>query len=285
MKKSLKKSLKFPCAGFTYVELVVALSISAIVLTAAVMAYGTITRMSVVSIRNEVIRLPSAAQLNNFYSLTNSDLSVPRAPNYGTLAQAEALKERLYQDVSSAAAVFLLGRDGLNTVRSQSNAVSGDVRTNMTPAGFRALLPNAADFSATATNVIQTTNSSLYILNASTSTNQLSIRCIYETDFVSITSPPGIYASVRRYDGSALTDYYHVFYPQTNNTFRPLGYVFNRASANVTVQSPFSLVWWPDPSVSRLPNTLGTGSSARTGYTNMASHTSFFFVLPMFPPL
>jgi len=284
MKKSLKKSRRLPVAGFSYVELVVALSISAIVLTAAVMAYGTITGMSVVSIRNEIIRLPAAAQFN-FYSLTNNDISVPRAPNYGTLAQAEALKERLYQDVSSAAAVFLLGRDGLNTVRSQSNAVSGDVRTNMTPAGFRALLPNAADFSATATNVIQTTNSSLYILNASSSTNQLSIRCIYETDFVSITSPPGIYASVRRYDGSTLTDYYHVFYPQTNNTFRPLGYVFNRTSANITVQKPFSLAWWPDPSVPRLPNTIGSGSSARTGYTNMANHTSFFFALPMFPPL
>lgn len=284
MKKSLKKSLKLVGAGFTYVELVVALSISAIVLTAAVMSYGTITGMSVVSIRNEIIRLPSAAQFN-FYSLTNNNISVPRAPNYGTLAQAEALRERLYQDVSSAAAVFLLGRDGLNTERSQSNAISIDMRTNMTPAAFRALLPNAAEFSATATNVIQTTNSSLYVLNASTSTNQLSIRCIYETDFVPITSPAGIYASVRRYDGNTLTDYYHVFYPQTNNTFRPLGYVFNQASTNVTVQNPFSLVWWPDPSVPRLPVSIGSGSSARTGYTNMANHTSFFFALPMFPPL
>lgn len=284
MKKSLKKSLKLVGAGFTYVELVVALSISAIVLTAAVMSYGTITGMSVVSIRNEIIRLPSAAQFN-FYSLTNNNISVPRAPNYGTLAQAEALRERLYRDVSSAAAVFLLGRDGLNTERSQSNAISIDMRTNMTPAAFRALLPNSAEFSATATNVIQTTNSSLYVLNASTTNSQLSIRCIYETDFVPITSPPGIYASVRRYDGNTLTDYYHVFYPQTNNTFRPLGYVFNQVSTNVTVQNPFSLVWWPDPSVPRLPVSAGSGSSARTGYTNMANHTSFFFALPMFPPL
>jgi len=289
MKKSLKKSLKFPCAGFTYVELVVALSIAAIVLTAAVMAYGTISGTRVVSIRSEVIRLASSTA-TNLYVSTNRLISVPVAPNYGSLLQAETMRERLYQDISTATANFLLGRDGLNTYRVEQLGIdfTNDGRRMLTPMAFRQVLPNANDYSATATNALQTVNSTLYVLNASTTNGFLVVRSTYETDFILMTEEPqGVYATVRRYEGFELTDYYHVFYPQTNTnlSFRPLGYVFNRGTVNdVSVDKPFYLMWWPDPSSPRLPDSSGSGQD-RAGYTNMANQTPFFFVIPAFPAL
>jgi hypothetical protein len=266
------------------VELVVALSIAAIVLTAAVLAFGTISGTKLVSIRSENISLGSTT-LTNYFASTNSPLSVPRAPNYGAMAQAELMRNRLHEDLSSAVAAFLLGRDGLNSFRPTTIEFTNDGRTILTPMAFRAILPNAADFSTSATNALQTVNSSLYLMDASTTNSILRVRCIYETDFLPIASPPGVYVSVRRYRGFQLTDYYHVFYPDQTNTFRPLGYVYNTGTVNgVEVKKPFYLLWWPDPMAARLPDAT-SGGQARAGYTNMANQTSLSFVIPAFPDL
>jgi len=273
---------QFP--GFTYVELIVAISIAAGVLTAAVMAFGTISGTKIVSIRSENITLGTSV-LTNFFASTNPLISVPQAPNYGALAQAEIMRERLHQDLSSSVASFLLGRDGLNSTRVETITFTNDGRTIMTPMAFRGLLTNSSDFSSSATNALQTVNSSLYILNASTTNDTLRIRCVYETDFVPIASPLGVYASVRRYQGVQLTDYYHIFYPGQTNTFRPAGYVFNRGTVNgVNVSRPFYLLWWPDPLARLLPS-VTSGGQARAGYTNMANQTPYFFVIPAFPAL
>ena len=195
------------------------------------------------------------------------------------------MRERLNSDVSAAAATFLLGRDGLNSYRQETITFTNDGRTILTPQTFRSLLTNSSDFSSTTTNAVQTVNSSLYILNASTTNNTLRIRCIYETDFVPIASPLGVYASVRRYEGFRLTDYYHIFYPDQTNTFRPAGYIYGTGTVNsVTITRPFYLQWWPDPLATFLPP-VTSGGQTRAGYTNMANQTPYFFVIPAFPAL
>lgn len=285
--------------GFSFVELVVALSIGAVVVVVAVIAYGAILRNGLPSIRNEDVTVPSGVLLN-FYGLNSSLISVSRAPNFTAAAAAEDLRNRFHEDVSSAVAVFCLGRDGRNTVHPTNLFLSdtNDVRTWTGPANFKALLTNNSDDFTTNTNyALKGSNLSIYIIGPSTTlgratntTTNLVVRAIYDADLITNTTPPGVYASVRRYVGSTNTAFYHVFYGSdyrtVTNTFWPLAYYYPKGTVNgVTNARPFYLVWWPDPSCSVLPPAAPTNTNTRDAYTNMGGQSSFSFVVPVFPGL
>lgn len=289
----------------TFVELVVALSIGAVILTVSVLSYrailgGTIGR----SIREDV-QMPSGA-MAGFYGTNANYVSVSRAPSYSAAAMAESLRERFQQDVSTAVAVFCLGRSDRSSIRptTLTMATNFDARTLTTPEMFRSFLGSAVSGASTLfqpfTGVSTNTGLSTFILNTSTNQSQVNVRAIYETDFVTTSSPAGIYASVRRYQGSVCTDYYHVFYPSGSGSFPVQAAYFERdalAFSGVNdldrnkraLHRPFYFLWWPDPAkpwlASDLPTEVINSSEPRAGYAGMADRTSFFFVVPAFPAL
>jgi len=291
----MRKNPNREISAFTFVELVVALAVGAIVVLVAVLAYGTIFRNSLPSIQDEDVVFQDNT-LQVFYGLDTNTLSVSRAPNFTAAAMAEDMRNHFHDDIASAVAVFCLGRDGTNTLHPVSIPISltNDVRAWTGRANFNALLANSNAFTnslSSASNAIKGANLSVYILEPSTDTTHLTVRAVYDTDLVTNTTPRGVYASVKRYEGSTLTGYYHVFYTSDNwtvtNTIWPLACYYPRNSANCTNARPFYLVWWPDPASARMPPlpNANPGTNLRAGYTNMGGQSSFSFVVPAFPAL
>ncbi len=279
-------------SAFTFVEMVVALAIGAGVLVVAVLAYGAIFRSGLPSLRDEEVQIPAATMLN-FYGTNTTSLAVSRAPNLTAAAMAESLGQRFREDVSKAVAVYCLGRDGLNSLHPAVVLLSetNDVRTWTDRNNFRALLPNSNTFTTNTNAAIRGSNLSIYLLGPSTNMSQIPVLAVYDADLVTNTTPAGVYASVRRYEGSTFTDFYHVFYTSdrstVTNSFWPLACYYPRNSANCTNARPFYLVWWPDPASSRLPPaTNGSpGTNVRAAYTNMGGQSTLSFVIPAFPAL
>jgi Prokaryotic N-terminal methylation motif len=288
--------------GFTFVEMVVAMSIGATVIMVAVLAYGAIARNGP-SRRQSNITLTNAVA---FYGTANNIIAVSEAPSFAAAAMAESMRERLISDIASASAVCCLGRNkpnpsGLrvtNLALSTNLAVSGMV----TPENFRTNLiePIQNAYVAYRGATTNSTNLSMYILGYSGNTTNVLVKAIYETDLVSLSSPPGVYASVRRYVGPMMTDYYHVFYPGQANNFSPLAAFFDQSSLGSSgtpsidryrqaAGRPFYFVWWPDPARKNLASSYGpeslTNSDPRWDYSGMDGATSLFFVIPAFPPL
>lgn len=302
-----------PSKGFTLVELLVAMAVGSMLIAAAVIGYATISQSATRGGRVDV-RM-AASTLEALYGPGNYGDYVTLAPNPNYLQGVEArrLKDRLLSDVSSASAVFCLGRNQRVALTGRTNALLVpaflDFRTNATPEAFRNFLTNttalnaATVFAGAQNGALTQSNCSIFVLGGlqtglvSTNT-RLNVLATYEVDFVSTTDPSGTFASVRRYAGTnALpTDYYHVFYPGEQNAgtaaFRPLGVYFARSNTTgatfpVSPNHPFTFVWWPDPLVTTLSNSSGvtlTGS-VRTNYAAMAGRTSLFFALPVFPGL
>ena len=297
-------------SGFTYVEIVVAMVIGAAVIMVAVMSYGAISRNGP-SRRQSNVTLTNASSLYNMTNTSATLIAVSEAPSFAAAAMAESMRERLLNDISSASAVCCLGRNKQNPSGLRTNSLAlptnFDVRGMVTPENFRTNLvePLQNAYVAYTGATTNSTNLSIYILGYSGNTNNVIVKAIYETDMVSLTNnPPGVYASVRRWSGTnmVVTDYYHVFYPGQTNNFSPLAVFFDQStnylgsSGNATTDRyrqaagrPFYFVWWPDPArkslaSSYLRETLTT-TNPRYGYTNMPGATSFFFVIPAFPPL
>lgn len=288
-------------AGFTFVELVVAMCIGAGVIMVAVLAYGAISRNGP-SRHQANVRLTNAASL---YTTTNTLIAVSEAPSFAAASMAESMRERLLRDISSASSVCCLSRNKANAtglrVTNLALPTNFDERQMVTPENFRTNLiepvPNVYTAYSGATTA---TNLSIYILGNSGSTTNVLVNAIYETDFVNTADPPGVYASVRRYVGTTMTDYYHVFYPGQTNDFSPLAVFFEKESLGTTGTAaidryrkaenrPFYFVWWPDPARKNLssdyqPETLDATNS-RFIYSGMSGATSLFFVIPAFPPL
>jgi hypothetical protein len=291
-----------PTSGFTFIEILVALCIGAAVMMAGIMAYSSIVVYGPSRAKSLNVAI-TAAVFQNFYGANFADVSVSPAPDFTASAMAESMREKLYSDVSSSIAVFSLGRNVRSTadMRAATLAIATnfDAHTLISPEDFRVILdPGAAVFTAYS-GAMTATNSSTYILARSTNSSAVTVRAIYETDMLTTTSPAGVYASVRRYEGASLTDYYHVFYPGEANTFQPLAVFFDRearatgVAANDTYKKaanrPFYFLWWPDPTVATLenrntPETLLT-TEPRAEYSPMSAKTSFFFVIPAFPAL
>ena len=289
-------------AGFTFVEMLVAICIGAIAIAAAAVAFNSIVvhgPKRTVAVNVDI----GAGTFNSFYGENQTSIAASQAPDYAAAAMAESLREWFSSDVSSAIAVFSLGRNGLSSavMRPSTLAVATnfDARTLNSPEAFRAFFDPGATVFSPYTGASAATNASTYILGRSTNSATVAVRAIYETDFVTTTDPPGVYASVRRYEGATLTGYYHVFYPGQTNSFSPLAAYFERealvsgVAANdvfkKAARRPFYFLWWPDPAVPTLDYRGQTetidANQPRATYYQMGSKTSFFFVVPAFPPL
>jgi len=290
--------------GFTFVEILVAVAIFAVTITAGVIAYQSISSQAEWTGGSIDVTLPSGVSAN-FYGLANNIVAVNMAPSLGEVLRSESMRELLYEDLSSSIAAFCLARNGINDFRPSTITVGVgfDPRTNMGPAAFRTLLGSGGDaftdYNGAATNL---TNTTLFILEATTNAATTRVRAIYEADFNQAISPPGTYASVRRYVQGTLTTFYHVFYSGTNtHNFAPPVVYFDRAirpdSGTQAVDRylraqdmPFYFLWWPDPSNRRFyqtisTNNMPTGLQPRAGYWQMADRSSYFFVIPALPAL
>ncbi len=152
-------------------------------------------------------------------------------------------------------------------------------------------------------------NASIFLLQASGSNSELWIRAVYEIDYVNLpmnandaSAPdvPCVFASVRRYVDSTLTHYYDVVYREASiHDVGPACVHFERSERAVYTESgvdpfkkaanqPFYMIWWPDPAVQRLVGTAaGTYSSSdpQSAYAKHEGQSSYFFIVPQFPPL
>jgi len=303
-KKKSRSSLPKPSAraGFTFVELMVALVIGAGVIMVAVMAYGAISSNGP-SRRMDNIDLGTNSM--PLYGTNFTNLGVSEAPSYAAAAMAESMRERLLGDIASASAVCCLARNQPNSTRPTNLLLptNFDVRGMVTPDNFRTnLIDTNQSISASYTGAATNANLSIYILGYSGNSTNVLVKAIYETDFVNLTnSPAGVYASVRRWVGFTMTDYYHVFYPtppassSQRTKISPLAVFFdqpsntNNSPFNQASNRPFYFVWWPDPARKYLASTYasesGSLTNTRAAYRDMAGATSFFFVIPVFPPL
>jgi prepilin-type N-terminal cleavage/methylation domain-containing protein len=302
-----KRNLKAR-SGFSLVELLVAASIGAVVIAAAVIGFSVISGASTRGGRIDA-QLPGSTHAN-FYGAAASYVTLWPNPSYAEAAKARLLRDKLMEDVSCGTAVFCLGRNGSGGVRPASIAFDAglDFRDFATPAGFRQFLidrgvASASVFTEDQSGRLETSNATIFVLGGLDSqnieagqTNSIAMVATYEIDFVTTTSPAGIYASVRRYDpdnAAVPTDSYHAFYPGEANGsdgFRPLAVHFGRqglgSSYDIAPNHPFTFIWWPDPLVSRLGGAsipAEGGSPLRASYANMAGRTSLFSVLATFP--
>lgn len=315
------KSSRQRCAGFSAAELLVAMAIGAVIIGAAAVAYGTVARSQPRVGSSAVVTLDST-RLQNFYNLNQATIQATIAPNYGSLARAEVMRERFLNDCLSATAVFPLARTGINTYRPFQitfNPATDTFPDN--PLRFRELLVAkglvaASVFVSTRNYNTTATNASIFVLGYSPDTGVINVTAVYEVDISKTTSPAGFYASVRRHanngSGATLTAYYDVFYPpsdplswsSTTDGFTPLWVSFERQARRdlsppettdierfkLAREKPFYLIWWPDPAARslgqyRASNTSYAPTDPRRAYNHMAARTSFMFTVPVFPAL
>lgn len=271
-------------AGFTAAEMVVATAIVAVVIGSAALAYGTLTRNQRQFTSVTTIRLPSSSMRSNFYPGQSSSTSVTTfvAPNFGSLARAEIMREKFMADVTQSIAVFCLYRNNnvLNTIRPLTIPAPTDGVTLDTPEAFRQFLISKVSgasgvFTQSYRNFGTTANFSIFILGYSANASTIPVLAIYDLDMVQATDPNapstviGTYAALRRYVGSSLTAYYDVFYrkPVTEGPFTameesfvPPVVAFERRSrlavseGSTTIdrfkkaaEQPFYFIFWPDP--------------------------------------
>lgn len=299
--------------GFTLVEFLLALAIGAGVIAAGAIAYGTITKSMGRSASYEKVQL-TAGVLNAFYgddefAAGATEVGAYFAPSYGRAAMANVVRGRLLDDVGGATAVFCLSRAGQTTSSQRPSSIplnpNYDARRLDSPNAFlthlEVAVPATASVFSAYRGAATAQNLSIFVLEPSHDVKALAVRAIYEVDFVAATEPPGIYATVRRYQGGVCSNFYDVFYPASAGTveFLPVVASFERIARLATNEGandlfkvagnrPFSMVWWPDPAADTLKvETAMTFDSTepRSAYQAMTGRTSFFLVLPLFPAL
>jgi len=256
--------------GFTAVELLLVLALSAIVIGSVVVSAGTLIR-SQPRVASLVSVPLGADRILSFYGSTASTRETPTAPHYGMAALAEELREQFNTDIISATAVFCLPRDSHNTWRPSTipyNPVQhGELDT---PQKFLAHIITAASVSPTlyrdyrnplnTSASIPSANASIFILGFSKVENQLKVLALYDIDLVRFTAtgqPQGFHASVKRYTDDPLgTAYplafaggYEIFYPPSvpnataatqwsSDSFTPLFITFERATRRAYRETP-----------------------------------------------
>lgn len=220
--------------GFTSVELLLVLALSAVILGGAVVSYGTIVR-SQPSVSSIVAVPLGQTYTQNFYGVLSDTVNTAMAPQYGALSLAEELREQFLTDILSATAVYCLPRDGMNTWRPSVIAYDSTNDGELdTPQKFRAHIIAHASVSSTlyrdyrnplndGTAIPQ--NASIFVLGYSKYAGYLKVNAIYDIDLIRFTGtnqPNGIYASVKRYADATVSltpstltymGGYDVFYP------------------------------------------------------------------------
>jgi prepilin-type N-terminal cleavage/methylation domain-containing protein len=343
-------ALPVPCSmqrsrqrGFSLTELVVVAGLAAVVFSTAALAFRTITvHQKRSTAYQEVIVGPAISKA--FYDNPTGKLDVYTTPNYGMTARAEIMRNEFWNDVAHASAVYCLPRPRITV--SVTSDVADKVRgvnylhpltLDVTPASgvapfagtsidhpnaFRQLLLAASPVDSAAnpfpfTNdyrgvpAANDVNGSVFIMQMSNTENALTVRAVYDIDFLDIADPAqSTYASVKRFVGNTLTHFYDVLFSgpgadQTPPNFGPTFACFERSvrraypeSGGIAAQAnafkragdrPFYYIWWPDPATPRLagiPTTTAyTASDARSYYSKHENQTSWLFTVPMFPPL
>jgi hypothetical protein len=308
-------------SGFTAAEMLVATAIAAVIFGAAALAFSTVTRGQRQFTQTANVRLPTGA-LSNFYNVSGTNTATYIAPNFGSVARAESLREKFIADTAQAIGVYCLYRanNTWNTIRPSTIDSPAYGVVLDTPEAFRTYL--AAEIPASSTvftsyrNVGTTPNVSIFILGYSATAATIPVLAVYDMDLVQATNPNGTgtvigtYASVRRYVAGALTAYYDIVYPTAagqTESWTPPVVAFERRSRlavvegattidrfKVAAEQPFYFIFWPDPAEESLavplnatPSSTLNGSYATTdprrAYNHMAGRTSFMFTIPMFP--
>ena len=318
---------RFRRGGFSVTEVLVTISLSSIFFTAAALVFQNISANQKVLSTIETIQLgattaESEAVIQNLYGLTSqSTIQVYSAPNFGRAALADNLAENFYDDVAAASGVFVLARNGLNTMRptllDYDEATIGPLDS---PEAFRSvLLANDATAAAvfveyqgatshafdptTGAAITDPDDLSVFIISPFTA-SQVSIVAVYDLDLIPVTN--GTYAAVRRYQADLVTAYYDVLFESgTGDAFSPLAVFFSRrglapTETNTTKsrfmvaeEHPFYLMWWPDPAMRTLanpthatpPNPSAPVGSAVWDYYRMGGRTRYLFTFPAFPAL
>lgn len=295
------------CSGFTLPELLVAGVLAASFFTAAALIYQNITaNRNHVHSYQEVV-FPSTNLLDNYYGLVQNRIFAYGAPSYGRAAMAEGLRDRFWEDVERASGVFCLSRVSQENDIHPTEVVlplstrGTDIDTH---GAFLELLidsdPSAALTFTAFRNLCTTPSGSVFIVQPSLVEDRLSIRAIYDIDLVEPSSPSGVYASVRRYVGGTLTNYYDTFFADVSAaSFGPLFTVFEKESRlnypetsadkfKVAKDMPFFFMWWPDPALPAWNETAGftlSDSDPRSGYLDMGVRTGLFFTVPVYPAM
>ncbi len=305
--------------GFTAAEMLVATMIGSLVVGAAALAFSTLTSGQRQFAAAAKVQLPAGAQ-KNFYAIDSDTITTHVAPNLGSVALAEAMRERFYTDVAQAVAVYCLYRPNntWNTIRPTSLAAPSFGTAMDTPEAFRAYLVSitsgASSIFSTYRNFGSTPNISIFVLGYSSDATSIPVLAVYDMDFVAAYDPSastqriGTYASVRRYAGGQLTQYYDVVYPTSGQTesWAPPVVAFERRSRKAITEGasidpfkvaagmPFYFIFWPDPAEDSLavpsdamPSSILNGNYSSTdprrAYNHMAGRTSYMFTVPMFP--
>ena len=295
-------------AGWTFVEMLVAVALSSVCLGAGALALQSIS--SNAKRTTSIVEIDIGTSNNqNFYGNASSTLRTYMAPNFGKLMFAQEMREKMAEDALRSTAVFCLPRSLANSIRPTVLTITG--RPNLdSPDRFREFLAtveptSAAIFGTDEFRSVPATNRpnmSIFMLGQSNNLNEINVNAIYEIDFVTPSNRPGTYASVRRYVGTGLTHYYDIFYQDGNgDPFFPQFVAFEHQSLQssetnaiqqafqIAPNSPFYLVWLPDPSINPYKKPAVTPSDPAvyplSAYETMAGKTSFCIVLPMFPSL
>ena len=304
--------------AWTFVEMLVAISLCAIFMGTGALVLQSISHNSK-RLTNLITIDIGAANKSNFYNQSGSTLRAYTAPNYGKIGFAQDLREQMMDDSSRSSAVFCLPRSGLNTLRPEFVPFPGGAVGSTsshpqfdTPEAFRQYLlttfpTEGAVFDSSIRNVPSPAklSTSIFMLSPQTSTDFIRLYAVYDIDYVIPTSGGGIYVSVKRFKNGVLSHYYDIFYQgtvTTANTPSPQFVAFeskNRLAFvegtpidrfKVAPNSPFYLVWLPDPAIN--PLTVPTGvvpvppaTSPKEAYNKNASTTAFMLALPMFPSL
>lgn len=301
--------------AWTFVEMLVAMSLAAIFLGAATLVYSSISANSK--------RLTTLIEVNigsttkgNFYDQSGSTVRVYTAPNYGKAAFAQEFRDLMLDDADRSSAIFCLPRSIDNSIRPEFlRYLAGDAGATIprprldTPEAFRTFLADveptsAAIYDSPIRNVPATDrpDATIYMLAPDTDNGYIRVRSVYEIDLIPAGSVGGTYASVRRYRNGTLTHYYDIHYAAgSGDAFQPLFVVFEQQSRAAVAEgtaidrfkvadgSPFYFVWLPDPSINPFEQAAWTRSdpvsSPREAYEHMAGKTSFMVALPMFPNL
>lgn len=260
-------------AGFTSVELLLVLALSAMILGGAVVSYGTLMR-SQPSVSSMVAVPLGITRSQNFYGTSSATVDVGMAPQYGALSLAEELREQFLTDTLSATAVYCLPRDSMNTWRPSVIAYNSTTDDELdTPQKFRAHIIARAGVSSSLyrdyrnplnDGTLVPQNASIFVLGYSKYSGYLKVNAIYDIDlirFTGATEPNGIHASVKRYAdaASSLTPStltymggYDVFFPPSipsptspsqwaTDGFTPLFITFERASRLALRETPATI--------------------------------------------
>ena len=302
-------------SAWTFVEMLVAMSLAAIFLGAASLVYASISANSKRLTTLSEVSIGSATK-QNFYDQSGSTVRVYTAPNYGKSAFAQEFRDLTLEDADRSSAVFCLPRSINNSIRPEFlRYLAGDDGANLprprldTPEAFRRFLadvePTSAGIYDSAIRNVPATdrpNVSIYMLAPDTDNGYIRVRAVYEIDLITAGGIGGTYASVRRYQNGVLTHYYDIHYASgTGDAFQPLFVAFeqkSRAAVNegqaidrfkLAEGSPFYLIWLPDPAINPFEVAPWTktdpASSPRDAYEHMSGKTSFMIALPMFPNL